>query len=354
MIKNGYPYLLAILATILGLFGCQSSAGPSHSAQSSYLKIRGETMGTYYQITYRDSLERDLQPGIDSLLLAINEEVSTYIDSSVISRFNQSVDGLQLTGTERHFIINLMKSREVHALSEGAFDPTVMPLVNYWGFGYTGKNPVTRVDSLEVGRLRRLVGLSRITGVDSLGPSMLRKPDPGMQLDFSAIAKGYGVDQVGAYLESHGVKDYLVDIGGEALARGLSPRGAAWRIGINLPSEEAGLADLYSSVEIRDKALATSGNYRNLYESNGVKFSHTINPFTGFPERRYLLSASIVADDCMTADALATTCMVLGLERSRELIEGLSGVDAYLIFSAEDGSMAVWASTGMAAYSPTR
>lgn len=354
MTSNRFRSVLFALTAGLYLVGCQPLAHQTDASADDYLKVRGETMGTYYQVTYRDSLGRNLKPGIDSLLVAINEQVSTYIDSSVISRFNQSVEGLSLTGSEKHFILNLLKSREIHALSNGAFDPTVMPLVNYWGFGYTGKQPVSRVDSIEVRRLLGLVGLTRITGADTIGPGLLSKPVPEMQLDFSAVAKGYGVDQVGAYLVSLGIADYLVDIGGEALARGLSPRAAAWRIGINLPKEDAGLTELYSSVEIREKALATSGNYRNLYESNGMTFSHTIHPRTGFPERKNLLSASIIANDCMTADALATTCMVLGLEGSQQLIESLSGVDAYLIFSAEDGSMAVWASPGMAAYSPTR
>lgn len=311
-------------------------------------------MGTYYRVTYRDSLHRDLNAGIDSLLVALNLEVSTYIDSSVISRFNQSGSGIDIRIADRHFAINLLKGREIFRLSNGAFDPTVMPLVNYWGFGYTEKNKVTAVDSQQVAQLQGLVDLSAITGLDTLGPGFLSKPRPEIQLDFSALAKGYGVDLVGMYLRSLGITNFLVDIGGEALASGVSPRGTAWRIGINIPAEEAAVNALYTSLEVTDKALATSGNYRNLYEVDGVKYSHTINPKTGYPERRRLLSASIITSDCMTADALATTCMVLGLEGAKELIGSLSGVDAYLIFSAEDGQMTDWASPGISSYSPTR
>ncbi|MCF8238457.1 MAG: FAD:protein FMN transferase [Saprospiraceae bacterium] len=345
-------YLAILLVLGIVLVGCKRSE--TTSPAETYLKIKGETMGTYYQVTYQDALQRDLKAGIDSLLIALNQEVSTYIETSVISRFNQSTSGLEVDDADRHFVINLLKSREIYRLSGGAFDPTVMPLVNYWGFGYSEKHQIETVDSQEVAHLQSLVDLSAITGVDTLGPGFLAKPRPDIQLDFSALAKGYGVDLVGLYLRSLGVTNFLVDIGGEALASGVSPRGTAWRIGINVPAEEAALNALYTSLDVSDKALATSGNYRNLYEVDGVKYSHTINPKTGYPERRRLLSASIMAADCMTADALATTCMVLGLDKAKELIGSLSGVDAYLIFSAEDGRMTDWASPGMSSYSPTR
>lgn len=335
-----------------GLASCKQA--DTVASEVTYVKLRGETMGTYYAVTYGDSLERNLQSSIDSLLVALNLEVSTYIDSSVISRFNQSVDGMAFSEKDGHFIRNLIKSREIYTLSDGAFDPTVMPLVNYWGFGYTGKEKVNLVDSLEVTRLLTLVGLSALVGLDTLGPGRLSKPDQKIQLDFSAIAKGYGVDLVGSYLRSQGIVDFLVDIGGESLASGKSPRNGAWRIGINIPLEEAAINALYSSLELTDRAMATSGNYRNLYEVNGVKYSHTINPKTGYPERRRLLSASIIASDCMTADALATACMVIGVEKAKELIGSLSGVDAYLIFSAEDGTMTDWSSPGMSSYSLSR
>ncbi len=346
--------LIFLISLVLVLYSCKQVDSDVGTVETTYVKLRGETMGTYYAVTYGDSLQRNMQSSIDSLLVALNLEVSTYIDSSVISRFNQSVDGMTFSEKDSHFIQNLIKSREVYILSGGAFDPTVMPLVNYWGFGYSGKEKVNRVDSMEVSRLRSLVGLSALVGLDTLGPGRLSKPNKDIQLDFSAIAKGYGVDLVGNYLISQGVDDFLVDIGGESLASGKSPRGANWRIGINVPLEEAALSALYSSVELTDKAMATSGNYRNLYEVNGVKYSHTINPKTGYPERKRLLSASIIASDCMTADALATTCMVLGVEKAKELIGSLSGVDAYLIFSAEDGTMTDWSSPGMSSYSLSR
>lgn len=353
MIHFRTAFVLLFLAT-LDLSSCKQSDTTVDTADATYIKLQGETMGTYYAITYRDSLGRNLQAGIDSLLIALNLEVSTYIDSSVISRFNRSEKGMEFSGKERHFITNLIKSREIFTVSGGAFDPTVMPLVNYWGFGYSGKDKIDHVDSAKVSRLLSLVGLSAVTGLDTLGPGWLSKPDPDIQLDFSALAKGYGVDLVGLFLQSRGIVDFLVDIGGENLTSGLSPRGGGWRIGINVPSEEAALNALYSSVDLTDKAMATSGNYRNLYEVDGVKYSHTINPKTGYPERRRLLSATIVTADCMTADALATCCMVIGVEKAKELIGSLSGVDAYLIFSAEDGTMTDWYSPGMASYSPSR
>lgn len=350
--KTLFKGFLFLSGLAFGLAFCKQADTVANEV--TYIKLRGETMGTYYAVTYRDSLERDLKSSIDSLLFALNLEVSTYIDTSVISRFNQTAEGMNFTGKELHFIQNLIKSREIYALSDGAFDPTVMPLVNYWGFGYSGKDKVNQVDSLEVSRLKSLVGLSALIGLDTMGPGRLSKPKPEVQLDFSAIAKGHGVDLVGMYLRSQGIVDFLVDIGGESLASGKSPRNGAWRIGINIPLEEAAVNALYSSLELTDRAMATSGNYRNLYEVNGVKYSHTINPRTGYPERRRLLSASIIAEDCMTADALATTCMVIGVEKAKELIGSLSGVDAYLIFSAEDGTMTDWSSPGMSSYSLSR
>lgn len=345
-LKNSSIFFLLGLLPIL--FSCQSGSG---NAVDTYLKVQGETMGTYYNVTYQDAEQRNFQAAIDSLLEDLNNEVSTYIPTSVISLFNASKDSLILArGGERkeHFIKNLRESGEIYDLSDGFFDPTIMPLVNYWGFGYSERRPITRIDSHMVDSLQHFVGFNQLKlNEKSNGELVLKKSLPGIQLDFSALAKGYGVDAVGDLLEKRGIKNYLVDIGGEALAKGVNDKGELWKLGINMPSETSKLTDIVAIIPLDNKGMATSGNYRNFYEVNGVKYSHTINPKTGFPERNSLLSATIVAKNCMYADALATACMVKGTEASILWIQEMKDVDAYLIYGKEDGSLGEWHSVGL-------
>jgi len=345
-----FPLLLALLLT-----SCVSDGNQS-AANADYNVIEGETMGTYYRITYKDRTGKDLKPTFDSVLKALNLEVSTYIPQSTISRFNAAdsvfdlhthpAEGDKVHYDNTHFLNNYRKSVEVAQETNGFFDPTVMPLVNYWGFGYTEKK-IKKVDSTTVDSLVRFVGLDKVELAMYENKKWLRKAQPGVKLDFSAIAKGYGVDLLGQVLEARQIKDYLVDIGGETLGRGQSPRGTAWQLGISLPKEEAGLQDLQTTVPLQDQALATSGNYRNFYEVDGVKYSHTINPRTGYPERNTLLSASVFAPDCMTADAYATAFMTLGTERAYELASQTPALEAYFLFSQPDGRIDVRYTPGL-------
>ena len=353
------PFSILLYFSLI-LFSCRSGQDPQ---TTPYLRISGETMGTTYHVTYRDSLGRDLLAPVDSLLIAFNQEVSTYIKTSVISRFNQSAEPFELgisledaralpvpAKGERpmeHFTANYVASLNYYHLSEGAFDPTVMPLVNFWGFGYTAKKPVDSVDSTTVDSLRLLVGMDSVLLYE--GPH-LRKKNPGVQLDFSAIAKGYGVDLVGVFFEHQGISDYLVEIGGEVRARGVNEKGEAWKIGINTPSPEAGLADIQVAVQLADRALATSGNYRNFYEVEGRKYAHTINPKTGYPELSKLLSASVFAPTCTEADALATACMVMGLDKAFEFINRQENLEGYFIFGKDDGTLDVRYTPGLASF----
>lgn len=304
-------------------------------------------MGTYYRVTYADANGTDYQPAVEALLKAINDEVSTYIETATISRFNQAAEELPLSGKETYFLTNYRAARKFYELTDGAFDPTVMPLVNYWGFGYTEKKPITAVDSVAVDSLMNFVGMDKVALVEEGQGLVLRKELPGVQLDFSALAKGYAVDAVGALLAGKGVRDYLVDIGGEVRGAGRNRQGKPWRIGINVPQETSSPLDFQATLPLDNRAVATSGNYRNFYEVDGVKYSHTINPYTGFPERNTLLSASVLAADCMSADALATACMVLGTEKALALIESLADTEAYFIFSMPDGNMLVRATSGL-------
>ena len=309
-------------------------------------------MGTTYSIKFAS--DRPIQQSsIDQLLEGINLEVSTYIDSSFIRQFNESEGGLpfnfemnnQLASPE-HFAINFGAAKQIYQSSNGAFDPTVMPLVNYWGFGYTPRKSFSRIDSVAVDSILSFVGFQSILLKEIEGELYLLKPKRNTALDFSAIAKGYGVDAVADLLEEQGATDYLVEIGGELKAKGLNDKSELWTVGINRPVEGAPLDDIKVYLELDGEALASSGNYRNYYDAAGVRFSHTINPITGYPERSNLLSVSIIARDCITADACATACMVMGLDKSLEWINSLEDVEACLIYLNDDNELEVISTSG--------
>lgn len=335
-------FLILFLFAIIGFSACKNEP---KTTEKTYTTFEGKTMGTYYRVTYADSLQRNFRNDFEKLLKEINDEVSTYIPTSTISQFNQSEEGLNLSG-KIHFLANLTGATEINQKSGGAFDPTVMPLVNYWGFGYTEKKPVTEVDSLKIDSMMQSVGLQHLQLIQ--GDSVvLKKNKSSVQLDFSGIATGYALDTMGKFLERQGIQDYLVDIGGEQRARGLSPRGEVWNIGINVPKETADRTDVQVTFPLKDWSVSTSGNYRNFYVVNGVKYSHTINPKTGYPERNTLLSASVFSKNAIAADAWATAFMVMGLDRASRLADELPEIEAYFIYGKEDGSMAVKYSTGL-------
>lgn len=293
-----------------------------------------------YHITYQDSI--DYQLSLDSLMTAINKEVSTYVPSSAISRFNQSETGIQLNG-ELHFIENVKAAQLAHKRSQGHFDPTVMPLVNYWGFGYTSKDKVKAVETERIEELVRLVGMDQITLTDV----EIAKPEAGIQLDFSASAKGYFVDQVALFLDSKNVDNYMVEIGGEARTKGKNEQGNLWRLGVNTPSEDATVNELFALIPLENEAIATSGNYRNYYTVDGITYSHTISPVTGIPERTQLLSATIVTYECTYADAYATACMVMGLDAAQEWVNSLEGVEGFFIYSGDQNNMQTITTAGL-------
>lgn len=338
--------LLILLPLLLFCFSCKKNK-PTTAIKAEYLALKGETMGTTYSVKYLDSLNRNLKAEIDQLLIEVNDEVSTYEPESYISRFNKCEKEIQylnlLDKSENlplHFKANLEKAEEVHANSYGFFDPTVMPVVNYWGFGYTEKRPVLDIDRIKVDSLMQYVGFKKISHRSSEdGWLYLQKEKSGVQLDFSALAKGYGVDAVALLLEKRGIKNYFVEIGGELRVKGKNPQNDWWTVGISRPLTDAAVQDIQSTIKLQNRAMATSGNYRNFYEVDGVKYAHTINAKTGLPEKNTLLSATLLAKDCMTADAYATACMTMGLEKGMEMVNNLPGVDAYFLFSDEAGKI---------------
>lgn len=338
-----YSIILLFLVAIVWLYRQNSQEKPTtndQDATTGKVTLTGNTMGTTYRIVYLDAEERDFQQSIDSLLGVFNQSLSTYIPDSELSRLNQ---GDSLRFGLPYFLPVLIESKKVFEQTGGAFDPTVGPLVNLWGFGPGG--PQLK-DSVNIDEILKLVGFNNIQ-FDSIS---VRKTKPGMYLDFSAIAKGYGVDVVGDFLSKKGISNFLVEIGGELVARGTNEKGELWKVGVNKPEEQGRADELYSILALNNQGMATSGNYRNYYEVDGLKVSHTINPATGRPVSHGLLSATVIAENCMRADALATAMMVVGTEKAISLQEQWKDFEIFLIFSDSVGKMQFHASDGMKPY----
>ncbi len=337
-----YSLILLLMVVFVYTWRKNNQANPpviNPMDQPGKVTLSGQTMGTTYNITYLDENGRDFQAGIDSLLIVFNQSLSTYIPESEISRFNQQ-DTLKF---ELPFMPPILeRSAEVFQKTGGAFDPTIGPLVNIWGFGPDGPS---LKDSVEIASLLRQVGFNKI----SFDQEEIRK-DSLMYLDFSAIAKGYGVDVVGDYLEQKGVENYLVEIGGDLAVKGVNDRGELWKLGINRPDQAASASDLYSMVALDNSGMATSGNYRNFYMRDSVMISHTINPKTGYPVSHGLLSATVIAEDCMTADAYATAMMVMGTEKAIQLDESMENLQVFLIYGDGAGGYTSYASESLKPY----
>jgi len=295
-----------LLLSFLVLSSCQK--------QDVKYQIAGKTMGTTYHITYYGSAKpNQVKDAVDALMVVLNADVSTYIPTSTISLFNSDLSDTVIIAKDKQFFWdNFAKSKEIYHQTNGYFDPTVMPLVNYWGFGYTGHRPVEEVDSLIVDSLLQLVGFDKLL----VNKDTIFRLAPNVQLDFSALAKGYGVDMVAEWFDENGMDSYFVEIGGENRAKGQKADGTLWSVGISIPKENTSQDAYNTIIDLDNEAMATSGNYRNFYEVKGQKYSHTINPKTGFSERNTILSASVLAENCMTADALATAMMVMGYDKA--------------------------------------
>ena len=296
------------------------------------IKVEGYAQGTTYHITYISFDGVNYQRSIDSLLIEIDNSLSTYQDRSIISKFNQS-DSIQVM--DNMFLAVFNNAKTVYQLSEGAFDPTIAPIVNAWGFGF--KN-LANTDSTFIDSLMQYVNFNEVIIVDSL----VVKSNPYVMLDFNAIAQGYSVDVLSEFLETKGITNYMVEVGGEIRVKGKNHSDTLWRIGIDKPIENNTNRELQAIINLDNIALATSGNYRKYYEKNGMKYSHTIDPQTGYPVQHNLLSATVLAPTCAMADAYATTFMVLGLEKSKKLLEELDGVEALLIYVDEKNKMSTF------------
>jgi len=316
--KNRYWFLTFCLGLIF-LTSCQ---------KKQYIRNEGFVFGTVYHLTYLSS--EDLQPGIEAELQKFDAALSMFNPNSTLSRINKAgTDSINLNRepwTLRVIEQSILLSKRTH----GAFDITVAPLVNIWGFGFKDLGGVSqeKIDSL-----RQFVGYSFL----NLKDGILTKADPRVQLDASAVAKGYACDIVGNYLRQKGVTDFLVEIGGEMTLSGKNPKGKKWRVGINKPVDDSTSSNMEweQKLTLTDKGVATSGNYRNFYVKGGKKYAHTIDPATGYPVQHSLLSATVIAKDCLTADALATAFMVMGVDAAMKLAEELPDVEGLFIY--QDG-----------------
>ena len=283
-----------------------------------YQHDEGFIFGTVYSVTYQS--ERNLKAEIEAELRKVDAEFSMFNDTSTVSRLNRGEQVSRSTMFNEVWQL----AQDVHQETEGAFDITVAPLVNAWGFGFKHEQMPTprQVDSLL--KIRN-------------------------QYDFSAIAKGYGSDVVARYLRSQDVKNFMIEIGGEVVTQGISEKRLPWRIGVTKPTDDSlsVSGELQTVLGVTDIAMATSGNYRNFYYRGGKKYAHTIDPKTGYPVQHSLLSATVLAKNCATADAYATSFMVMGIERAKALLERHPELMAYFIYALPDGSNAVWFSPAL-------
>jgi thiamine biosynthesis lipoprotein len=339
---------LASLVLLL-LNNCKQENSTPVNKSDQLVTLVGKTMGTTYQIKYLEEKRKDYQREIDSILVAINEEVSTYIPSSTISLFNSQEGPLDVS-SKHHFRYNLDLSKKLNAKTDGFFDPTIGPLVNYWGFGYKGKKALESIDSAKIEQILSIIGMELIDIAESNGVYVIQKLKSGVELDFSAVAKGYAVDQVSEFLEEKGIENYLTEIGGENRARGNNQNNTIWTVGINTPKPGSSIDDMIMAMRLENNSLATSGDYRQFYVMDGKMYSHEIDPKTGYPKVSPLISVSVVASDCATSDALATAFIVMGLDRSLELIEKLANTEACFIVADEEMGFKKVFSSGFSQY----
>jgi thiamine biosynthesis lipoprotein len=320
---------VSVSIILLILFSCKE--------KTKFSEFNGFAQGTTYHMVFENTgsvNSMELRNQVEKILHRFDMSLSLYIDSSVVSRINRN----ETTVPDSFFIEVFKKSKEISTLTDGAFDVTVGPLVEAWGFG-----PDAHRNFSESKRdsLLQIVGMSKV----EIKGGELIKADPHISLDFNAIAQGFSVDVICRYFDSRGIKSYLIEIGGEVRVKG-DKGGVLWKIGIDKPVDNNMMPgnDLEAIIELKDRALATSGNYRKFYIEDGIKYSHTIDPKTGYPAKNQLLSATILADECATADGIATACMVIGKDKTIEFLDRHPEYEAYLIYSDDSGNFRTWTS----------
>ena len=320
------------IAFIIGVLALLASCNP----RPQKMVLQGLAQGSYYNVTYYDEQGRNFQREVDSIFQAVDMSINLWVDTSVISKVNRNED----VTLDAIFVDNFRIAQEAARLSDGYFDPTISPIVAAWGFSYKHGDSITPklIDSL-----KQLVDYRNIR----IESGKVVKENPDMKLDFNAIGQGYTSDLIASFLDSRGIKNYLVDTGGEIMARGSKPNGDSWIVGIEKPADSWDSEQVVQTrVTLRDKGLVTSGSTRKYVERNGKRYSHCIDPNTGYPVEHQLLSATVLAENSVWADALASICMVMGMEKSLPLIESLDGVEAYYIYVNENDELETFATDG--------
>lgn len=324
--------------TLIILIASLVTASCNNDKNLIKVKFTGQAQGTYYAVTYFDKEGTNYQKDVDSILANYDKSVSVYLPNSIITRINNNDSSVI---TDNLFDENFKKSMEVSRETNGAFDVTVGPLINAWGFGLEKRSDI---DSSMIDSILAFVGYQNIELVDN----KVLKKDPRMEINFNAIAQGYSADIVGKYLESKGIANYLVDIGGEVIAKGSKTNNERWVVGIQIPTKSRdGRIESEAAVYLQDKSLATSGSYRTYYEKGGIRYSHTIDPSTGYPVTHSLLSVSVLANNGITADAYATAFMVMGVEKSLQFLKTHNDLEAYFIFDQKNGTYGISATDGI-------
>ena len=308
----------------------------SRQQSTPYQHDRGMVFGTVYHITYQSS--KSLQKDIEAELAKVDASLSPFNERSIITAVNENRD----TVVNKMFSDVFALAMKISDSTNGAFDITVASLVNAWGFGFKGGAMPSRH---QVDSLKALVGYHKV----SLTNGRVSKTDPRIMLDCSSIAKGYGCDVVAKFLSAKGIDNYMVEIGGEIVTRGISEKRLPWKIGVTKPTDDSLNVnqEIQTIINVTDKAMATSGNYRNFYYKNGRKYAHTIDPSTGYPVQHNILSSTVIADDCATADAYATAFMVMGLDKAKTILSRHPELMAYFILASDDGTNKVWFSPSM-------
>lgn len=323
------PFLVLLIVGTVIIIRQQRSA--------PYQYDEGFVFGTIYHITYQSDV--NLQKDIEAELKKVDQSLSPFNKESVISQVNRN-ENVQVNGMFKE-VFNL--AMNIAQDTQGAFDITVAPLVNEWGFGFKkGVSPTREV----IDSLRAIVGYQKVS---LTADGHIKKKDPRTMLDCSAIAKGYGCDAVARLLKNKGIRNFMVEIGGEIVTCGNSEKRVPWHIGVNKPTDDSlnTSQELQTVLNVTDKAMATSGNYRNFYYKNGKKYAHTIDPKTGYPVQHNILSATVLADNCATADAYATSFMVLGMDGAKKILARHPELLAYLIYSDQHGKNQIWYSPSL-------
>ncbi len=332
-------YIFLLFFTLPSLFvSCNSSSkkNDKNSENYTYYQEQGEIFHTSFHIKY--AYNSSLYDEIKSELNKVDHSLNPFDENSIVSKVNRN-EPVEL---DSFFVDVFNKSMEVAIISEGKFDITVSPLINAWGFGFENMDNVTPhiIDSL-----KQFVGYQKI----KIENGKIVKTDPRVQINTTSLTDGYASDVIARLLENYGIENYMVEIGGEVAAKGLNDKNECWRIGIDKPIDDnTGLRhELQTIVSVCDKCLSTSGNYRNYYLKNGKKYAHTIDPITGYPSENEMLGATVIADDCMTADAYSTAFMAAGLKKSEEMAKKIPGLEYYIIYSDPDGKTKIAFSEGL-------